>query len=147
VVVASNPFLGRFQHSLDDKGRVILPAKWRSHLEGGAVVAEWMDGCLAVFPLAEFDRVADEVSAKAKRGDNERLAMRSFFSGANDVVPDKQGRIALAQSSREYAHLGAEVVLSGVGKRIEIWNVELFEGKEGEGKAVLHSADGIADFV
>jgi MraZ protein len=145
--LGASQFLSRYRHALDDKGRVILPAKWRQQLEGGAYVAEWIDGCLAVFPPEEFERVSGELLEKAKRGDRERLAMRMFFAGASEVSPDKQGRIALGATAREFAHLDGEVILAGAGSRIEIWNTETFESKEEEGKAVLHSADGIADFV
>ena len=145
--VAASAFLNRYRHALDDKGRVILPAKWRQQLEGGAFVAEWVGGCLAVFPPDEFARVSAELQEKAKRGERERRAMRMFFAGASDVMPDKQGRIALPQPGRDYARLAGEVVLAGAGTRIEIWNPELYEREEEEGRAVLHSADGIADFV
>lgn len=145
--VAAGAFLNRYRHALDDKGRVILPAKWRQQLEGGAFVAEWVGGCLAVFPPDEFDRVASDLAEKAKRGERERRAMRMFFAGATDVQPDKQGRIPLPQSARDYAHLAGDVVLAGAGRRIEIWNPEAYEREEEEGRAVLHSADGIADFV
>jgi len=145
--VGASLFLNRYRHSLDDKGRVILPAKWRQQLEGGGYVAEWVGGCLADFPPEEFDRVSTDLQEKAKRGERERSAMRSFFAGASDVQPDKQGRVALAASARDYAQLVGEVVLAGAGSRIEIWNPAAYEREEVQGRSVLHSADGIADFV
>lgn len=145
--MVAGQFLSRYRHTLDDKGRVILPARWRQQLEGGAYVAEWVGGCLALFPPDAFERVAADLAEKAKRGERERRAMRMFFAGAADVRPDKQGRIALAQTARDYANLTGEIVLAGAGSRIEIWNAELYEREEVEGRSVLHSADGIADFV
>src|SRR5689334_12923659 len=102
-------FLGEHQHSLDAKGRVILPARFRDQLEGGAVMARALDGCLAVYPLPEFERVARKLQEARERGSRERQAARSFFSGAVDIVPDKQGRVAIPPHLRDYAHLEREV--------------------------------------
>jgi MraZ protein len=137
-------FLSRFKHALDDKGRVILPAKWRSALEGGAVVSEWPRGCLAVFPVDGFLEVARKVQSMSTVGDDESSMTLSFFSGATDVVPDKQGRIAIPQHLREYAGLTDDVWLAGHFDHIEIWNPNTFDEKKGEGTAKLHSTAGIA---
>ena len=139
-------FLSQFQHSLDDKGRVILPAKWRSALEGGAFVTEYPSGCLAVFTPDEFAIVADRVRARAARGVNERFVATSFFSGATDVSPDKQGRIALPQNLRDFASLHGDVMLVGQYDHAEIWNPETFATKKGVGTKVLHSDEGIEIF-
>ena len=139
-------FLSRYQHALDDKGRVILPAKWRSALEGGAFVTEYSSGCLAVFAPDEFQKVAAKVQAVAQRGATERLMTLSFFSGAVDVVPDKQGRIAIPQHLRDFAKLDGDVVLAGQFDHIEIWNNEHFHTKRGVGTEMLHSDGGIEIF-
>ena len=76
-------FLGEHQHSLDAKGRVILPARFRDQLEGGAVMAKALDGCLAVYPVDEFERVAANLREARARGATERQAARSYFSGAS----------------------------------------------------------------
>ena len=81
-------FLGEHQHSLDAKGRVILPARFRDQLEGGAVMARALDGCLAVYPVAEFDRVARKLREARERGARERQAARTFFAGAVEITPD-----------------------------------------------------------
>ena len=93
-------FLGEHQHSLDAKGRVILPARFRDQLEGGAVMAKALDGCLAVYPVEEFQRVAANLREKRARGATERQAARSYFSGAVEIAPDKQGRVAVPQHLR-----------------------------------------------
>ncbi len=94
-------FLGEFQHSLDAKGRVILPVRFREQLEGGAVMARALDGCLVVYPLAEFDRVARKLQEVRERGARERQAARAFFAGAVEFTPDKQGRVAVPQNLRD----------------------------------------------
>ena len=88
-------FLGEYEHSLDAKGRVILPAKFRDQLEGGAVMAKALDGCLAVYPVEEFQRVAANLQEARARGATERQAARTYFSGAVEITPDKQGRVAI----------------------------------------------------
>src|SRR5204862_325581 len=98
-------FLGEYEHSLDAKGRVILPARFREQLEGGAVMTRALDGCLAVYTLDEFDRVARKLTGARERGGRERQAARTFFSGATELTPDKQGRVAVPQKMRDYAGL------------------------------------------
>src|SRR5262249_48209649 len=103
-------FLGEYAHSLDAKGRVILPAKFRDQLEGGAVMVRGLDGCLAVYPPDEFHRVAEKLQVARERGAPTRQAARSYYAGATEFTPDKQGRVAIPQPLREYAHLDREVV-------------------------------------
>jgi|SRR5690242_19777920 MraZ protein len=140
-------FLGEYSHSLDAKGRVILPAKWRDQLEGGAVMARALDGCLAVYTPEEFERVVAKVTAARERGATERKAAMSFFSGATDVTPDKQGRVAIPQPLREYAHLDREVVVAGGYDHIEIWDAQTFRSRDAEGIAAIQNGEGIEDFV
>ena len=140
-------FLGEHQHSLDAKGRVILPARFRDQLEGGAVMARALDGCLAVYPLPEFERVARKLQDARERGSRERQAARSFFSGAVDIVPDKQGRVAIPPHLREYAHLEREVIVSGGFDHIEIWDAQRFGERDQEGIASMVEGDGIDDFM
>ena len=97
-------FLGEHQHSLDAKGRVILPARFRDQLEGGAVMAKSLDGCLAVYPNAEFAQARRPPERRPQpRGGCERQAARTFFAGAVEIMPDKQGRVAIPPNLREYA--------------------------------------------
>src|SRR5215210_7265772 len=103
-------FLGEFQHAVDPKGRVILPSRFRDGLGEGGYLAKQLDGCLAIWTPEEFETVAAEMREKARRGPTERNAARSFFSGAVDVAPDRQGRIAIPPHLREFAGLEREVV-------------------------------------
>jgi len=136
-------FLGEHKHALDEKGRVILPAKFREPLTAGAYITKVLDGCLAVWTPEEFQAVANELNEKARRGPTERKVARSFFAGAVDVVPDRQGRIAIPQTLREFAGLEREVVVAGVFSRVEIWDAERWQRVNAEGERGL--AEGDAD--
>ena len=140
-------FLGEYQHSLDAKGRVILPARFRDQLEGGAVMARALDGCLAVYPVSEFDRVAAKLREARERGPKERQAARSFFTGAVEITPDKQGRVAIPLHLREYASLEREVIVAGNFDHLEIWDHATFNQRDREGTASIVEGDGINDFV
>jgi MraZ protein len=140
-------FLGEYQHSLDAKGRVILPAKFRDQLEGGAVMARALDGCLAVYPKLEFERLATRLSETRERGGRERQAVRTFFAGAVDIVPDKQGRVAVPQHQREYAALEHDVIVVGSFDHVEIWDAQRFRERDREGIAALEQGEGISDIV
>jgi MraZ protein len=139
-------FLGEYQHSLDAKGRVILPAKYRDQLSGGAYVTKGRGGCLAVYPEQEFQEVADRAREASKRGGRELDAARSFFAGTAEVSPDKQGRIAIPQQLREYAGLDKDVVVAGVFSRIEIWDGRRWRERDREGEQSLNESDELPDF-
>jgi MraZ protein len=130
-------FFGEYQHSLDAKGRVILPAKFRERLEGGAYVTKLLDGCLAVYPPDVFTEVAAEMNEKAKRGPRQRNAARSFFAGTVDVAPDRQGRIPIPQHLRDFAGLERDVVVNGAFNRIEIWDAERWRALNREAEQEL----------
>jgi MraZ protein len=116
-------FLGEFTHTIDDKGRLTLPAKFRPVLGQGVVITRGIDKCLFIFTLDEFQRIADKVSELPMTQADGREFSRHFFSGASDVEVDKQGRILIPQNLREYAELDGDVMVTGVNKRIEVWNV------------------------
>jgi len=141
-------FLGQYQHSLDEKGRVILPAKFRGQLEGGAYMARGLDGCVCVYPTDEWERVSNNMRDLATRGTQERQAARSFFAGAAEVAPDRQGRVPVPVHLRDFAGLSLEreVVVAGVLSRIEIWDAQKWATREQEGEQVISAAVGIPDF-
>jgi MraZ protein len=141
-------FLGQYQHSLDEKGRVILPAKFRGRLEGGAYMARGLDGCVCVNPTDEWERVSNNMRELATRGTQERQAARSFFAGAAEVAPDRQGRVPVPVHLRDFAGLSLErdVVVAGVLSRIEIWDAQKWATREQEGEQVISAAEGIPDF-
>jgi MraZ protein len=114
-------FLGEFQHTIDDKGRLAVPAKFRSSLNDGLVVTRGLDKCLYVWTLDQWMDLSQKLSKlPMMQGDARRVA-RHFFSGAVDTKLDKLGRVILPQFLREYAGLSDEVVVLGVHTRIEIW--------------------------
>jgi len=118
--------LGRYEHSLDAKGRLILPARFRETFAEGAYIAEGLDGCLYVWEPEEFEQMAQRVLENARRGPQHRLAARRFFAEATHVVPDKQGRVQVPPRLRELAGLQRDVTLVGQGGRVEIWDTERY---------------------
>lgn len=138
-------FLGEYQHSLDAKGRVILPAKFRDQLERGAYIAKG-DGCLFVYTTEEFESVAAQMREQAKQNRTRREAARTFFAGAIEIAPDKQGRVAIPQHLREYAALDRDVTVAGVFSRIEIWDSAAWRDRERTGDAALADTDELPDF-
>lgn len=114
--------LGEFQHSLDDKGRVAIPAKYRAQFADGAVVTRGFEPCLVLYPASEWDSFAEQISALPMSQANARQITRQIFSSAADVELDRLGRINIPSWLREYASLDGEVTLAGVGTRFEIWD-------------------------
>lgn len=141
-------FVGTYQHSLDAKGRVILPAKFRTLLDKGAYMARGLDGCVCVYPADEWERVASNMREVATRGPAQRQAARQFFAGAASADPDRQGRVAVPAHLREFADLDleGEVVVAGVASRLEIWAAERWRASELEGEQVISAAQDIPDF-
>ncbi len=137
-------FLGEFHHTVDDKGRIVLPSKFRDLLLRGAIVSKG-DGCLFVYKVDEFQSVAEELREKSKTSKQAREAARSFFAGATDVTPDKQGRLTIPQSLRTYAHLEKEVTVLGVYSRIEIWDANVWEERQLSGDASLADIESLPD--
>jgi MraZ protein len=121
-------FNGEFEHTLDDKGRVILPGKFRARLEH-LVVTKGRDGCLAVLPPDEFERVSASLT---ERGAAAREMQRFFIGGASEQSLDKQGRVVIPETLRRYAGLEREVTVLGVGPRLEIWDRAKWIAKQGE---------------
>ncbi|WP_068434229.1 division/cell wall cluster transcriptional repressor MraZ [Piscicoccus intestinalis] len=120
-------FLGTHQPRLDDKGRMILPAKFRERLAPGLVVTRGQERCLYVFPMEEFMRVADDLRAAPVTSKAVRDYLRVFLSGASDEIPDKQGRVTIPANLREYAGLSRECTVIGAGSRLEVWDTAAWE--------------------
>lgn len=114
--------LGTHSPRLDDKGRLVLPAKFRDSLAGGIVLTKGQDRCLVLWPAPEFERYAERLSEASRSNAAVRSYLRVLFSGASDQTPDKQGRISLPSALRDYAGLDGEVVVAGNGVTAEIWN-------------------------
>ncbi|MDO8626036.1 MAG: division/cell wall cluster transcriptional repressor MraZ [Candidatus Magasanikbacteria bacterium] len=114
-------FIGEFSHTLDDKGRVALPAKFRNDLKKGAVVTRGLDNCLFVFTKAEWGKLAEKLAALPMAQANSRAFARLMLAGAMDIPIDKQGRAMLPEYLRVFAGLKKEVVIAGLYSRLEIW--------------------------
>lgn len=120
-------FLGTHEHSIDDKGRVIMPSRFRSKLEEGAVMVFWFEECVAVFPRGEFEKLTAKVEALPEGSRERRLMARVLFGNAYEAVPDRQGRLTIPPRLRQLAGLNREVVAVGVMNRVEIWDRERWE--------------------
>ncbi len=116
--------LGTYNPKIDVKGRVALPAKFRSQLGSGCVLARGQERCIYLLPFAEFRRIAAQIQHTSLSNKAARNYLRVFLSGAVDQEPDKQGRVTLPPMLREYAHIEKDIVVIGVGTRAEIWNRE-----------------------
>jgi MraZ protein len=138
--------LGEFEHSIDEKNRLTLPARFRQALSGGVVVTRGMDGCLYAYASESWEQVVSERLAQLDPLSREsRVMERFFFSAAAESEPDKQGRIMIPPALLEHAGLGREVVVAGVRDRIEIWDRATWREhmKEVEGSAE-HVAERLA---
>ena len=133
-------FVGTHPLSLDDKGRVILPVKFRDALKDGAYVTKSLDGCLGIYRAEDFEAYADELKEKVRRGSVERTAVRTLMAGAAEVIPDRQGRITIPAHLRTFAGLEREVVVTGALSRIEIWDAERWRAIDSEAERTLTSA-------
>lgn len=132
-------FLGEYVHSLDPKGRLILPARFREALSEAYVTSE-MDGCLALWAPARFEERAEQMKEHSKGDATQRNMARVFFAGAQEANPDKQGRIALPTNLRQFAGLSAEsqVVVTGAYDHVEIWDAAAWGRARGVGESALH---------
>jgi MraZ protein len=125
-------FLGTHSPRLDDKGRLILPAKFRDELAEGLVITKGQERCLYVWPLAEFARITEQMRQAPVTSKAARDYMRVFFAGASDEVPDKQGRITIPPALRDYAGLTRDCVVIGANTRVELWDAEAWNSYLGE---------------
>jgi MraZ protein len=116
--------LGEYKHSIDDKGRLAIPAKFRAKVERGAIITRGLDKCLFVFTMSEWEKLAEKLVALPLAQANSRAFSRLMLSGAADVELDSQGRILIPEPLREYAGLSKNSVIAGVYNRMEIWNAE-----------------------
>lgn len=120
-------FTGEFQHTLDAKGRVILPARYRDRLSGGLVLAPGQDRCIDVYPMSVFERRVEHLRALPREDGRTRAYVRVFLAGAHQETPDGQGRVVVPQRLRDYAGLERELTIAGMDERIEIWDRATWE--------------------
>ena len=117
-------FLGEYSHSLDEKGRVVMPSKFRVGLDDGCVVTKGQERCLYVFPLDRWETESERVLRLPRTDRRARNYARAFFASAIDQTLDKAGRCQIPEALRAYADLGKDVTVVGVADRIEIWDSE-----------------------
>jgi len=115
-------FLGEFNHTIDDKGRLTIPAKFRDELESGVVITRGLDGCLWAYGRSEWEALAEKIAKLPTTNPAARNFSRFVFSSAFDSIPDRQGRILLPQNLRDYASIQNETIVIGVKNKLEIWN-------------------------
>ncbi len=114
--------LGEYQHTIDPKGRIAIPAKFRDKLQAGAIITRGLDNCLFVFTAAEWELLAKKLISLPLAQANSRAFVRLMLAGAMDVAIDGQGRILIPDYLRKYASLKKEAVIAGLYNRVEIWD-------------------------
>jgi len=120
-------FTGEYRHSVDDKGRIAVPAKFRTQLAGGAVVSRWLDACLAIHTRDGWTALADKVAGLPITDQGSRLFQRYVFSGAFEADLDRQGRVVVPAYLREWAGLAEDAVIVGSRDHAEIWAPERWD--------------------
>lgn len=133
-------FIGEYQHSIDEKGRLAMPVKFRAQMAGGAVVTKGLDSCLSVYTNDEWAVLAEKLANLPLTQSASRAFARLMLAGATEVTIDKQGRINIPGYLREYAVLSGTVVVAGLFTRVEIWsqkNWQEYKSKtEGDSSAI-----------
>ncbi|MBF8982250.1 division/cell wall cluster transcriptional repressor MraZ [Lutibacter sp. B2] len=117
-------FIGEYSHTIDAKGRMIIPSKFREELGERFIVTKGLDNCLFVYPKTEWKRFEEKLKQLPLTSRNARAFVRLFFSGAAECELDKQGRITIAPNFKKHAKVDKEVVTIGVSTRVEIWSKE-----------------------
>ncbi len=120
-------FLGTYTPKIDDKGRFVVPAKYRDELEDGVVITRQQDRCLAIYPIETFVEMTKKVGDAPATVKQIRDFQRWLAAGASDQTPDKQGRLTIPPHLREYAGLETDIVVIGSFNRIEVWDAETYE--------------------
>ncbi|WP_367307212.1 division/cell wall cluster transcriptional repressor MraZ [Alicyclobacillus acidocaldarius] len=140
-------FMGEYEHSLDSKGRLTIPAKFRDGLGDSFIVTRGLDQCLFAYPLDEWRALEEKLKSLPMTRSDARAFVRFFFSGASECEVDKQGRILLPPKLREYAKLEKECTLIGVSNRVEIWNTRVWEHYSSDAeRSFAEIAENLVDF-
>ncbi len=125
-------FIGEYNHSVDDKGRMAIPAKFRTKLKSGAVITKGLDNCLVIYPKAEWETLAEKLSSLPISQANTRAFSRLMLAGAMDIELDKQGRMIIPEYLRKFADLEKKVIIAGLYNRLEVWDETKWEGYRSE---------------
>lgn len=140
-------FMGEYRHSIDEKGRLIIPAKFRSELGETFVITRGLERCLFVYPLSEWKILESKLKNLPFTKKDARAFTRFFFSGAIDCELDKQGRVTITSVLREYATIQKECVIIGVSNRVEVWSKDIWEQYVSESEESFSEiAENLIDF-
>ncbi|RSL31320.1 transcriptional regulator MraZ [Salibacterium salarium] len=140
-------FMGEHHHNVDDKGRMIVPSRFREGLGATFVITRGMDECLFIYPMDEWERLEAQLKSLPFTKKDARAFTRFFFSGAAECELDKQGRISIPSTLRHYAGIKKECVVIGVSTRVEIWSKEHWETYfEESQESFSEIAENIVDF-
>ena len=120
-------FMGEYQHTIDDKGRMIIPSKFRDALGASFIITRGLDNCLFVYPRSEWEVLEQKLKALPLMKADARAFTRFFFSGATECELDKQGRVNIPNNLLQYSKLDKDCVVLGVSNRVEIWSKETWE--------------------
>ncbi|WP_348788076.1 division/cell wall cluster transcriptional repressor MraZ [Leifsonia sp. NPDC080035] len=134
-------FLGTYAPKLDEKGRIILPAKFRDELASGLVLTRGQEHCVYVFSQREFESLHEKIRQAPVTSKQARDYLRVFLSGASAEVPDKQNRVTIPTTLRSYAGLDRDLVVIGAGSRAEIWDAEAWETYLAEQEATFANTE------
>jgi len=141
-------FMGEYQHTIDAKGRLIVPARFREGLGDRFILTKGLDGCLFAYPPQEWTALENKMRSLPFTRADARAFVRFFFAGACECEVDKQGRILIPASLREYAALEKDVVVIGVSSRVEIWSAARWRDySAGSAASVEQIAEKIVDFA
>jgi MraZ protein len=140
-------FMGEYQHTIDTKGRMIIPAKFRDELGTRFVITRGLDKSLFVYPLAEWKQIEEKLKSLPFTRSDARAFTRFFFSGAVEAELDKQGRVNIPSTLRDYAKISKDCVVIGVSNRVEIWSQHIWEEYFAESEEQFNEiAEKIVDF-
>jgi MraZ protein len=120
-------FFGEFEYKIDDKGRVPIPPKFRRELRGGVILAQGVEKCITLYPLAEWKKLADSLTGSSVTQSKLRRLNRAIFATAFSLNMDGQGRIGLPISLRQHAEIADEIIIAGANNYLELWNKEHWE--------------------
>ena len=127
-----NGFFGNYQHSLDVKGRVFIPSKYRDDLTSGFVLTKWLDKCLAIYPRSEWEMITEKLKKIPFTDKAGRDFVRFFLGNATECEMDKQGRIGVTLELRNYANLDRDVIFAGAMNYIELWDQGCWKNNSSE---------------
>lgn len=133
VLGRGDVFLGEYSHTIDEKGRLTIPSKYRFYLEDGLVVTRGVDRCIVAYPIEEWKALVAKVMSLPSTPKPSREFARLIFSAASDLKMDRQGRILLPSVLAQYANIDSEAIIIGMSNRFEVWNPKQWE----ENRALL----------